>query len=508
MNVVLWLTLINVGACSATYKPPPQTEAQVKAYANFKADAATASIAARTHVLALFDDADVRAALEKCCPSIAALSSSELLNRYIAEVAVSEIAHGFPAQNIPEQINALDLDIDIALNSSWFLNQWQLPLLYSKRELTSVYSLIAYLAPAGAMEVETWKLNPFTAANPFGDNIWPGGWPADLQEASDRLVYAVLNQHQLDFPNSNWGNVGVVFKTSYVRNMTILTAVDSGDFVCACDTNFTTTFCKTWTNETACNKFWYCSWENDSTSQGGICTGGHAGDYKEHNCTEMNPFQSGTLDHFNHLIIPYAKWYNTSFGFDADRVALLLGRTLLPWGTAPDFIAHGFDFYFEADLLGNPHFPEGVHFVVATIADLFGSTSGDKVVKWCLQNKWVLIWSLGPNMNKLNASSFPSLPDVWKSNTRIADPRTTTTTNMTVSPNTTTTFQQMWLTASNARQHSVINNVTAVDWWNQLHISVGKDLQLKPIRANSCGVDTDNCFGVLYNTDQCACYNI
>ena len=42
--------------------------------------------------------------------------------------------------------------------------------------------------------------------------MWPGGYPASLAEASDRVVYAVLNQHRLDFPVRLWGDVGFVFR--------------------------------------------------------------------------------------------------------------------------------------------------------------------------------------------------------------------------------------------------------------------------------------------------------
>lgn len=49
------------------------------------------------------------------------------------EIHVVTCGSDFPphqARNDPMQNNALDVDIDIMMNSSWFPNQWQLPLMY------------------------------------------------------------------------------------------------------------------------------------------------------------------------------------------------------------------------------------------------------------------------------------------------------------------------------------------------------------------------------------------
>lgn len=46
-------------------------------------------------------------------PALESMSASDLWQKYLAEVALAEISHGFPAANDPTQNNALDLDIDI-----------------------------------------------------------------------------------------------------------------------------------------------------------------------------------------------------------------------------------------------------------------------------------------------------------------------------------------------------------------------------------------------------------
>jgi hypothetical protein len=63
------------------------------------------------------------------------LLQTEVLARYTAELDVSEIAHAFPAAYDPDQNNALDVDIGMARNATWFYNQWQLPVLFPEREV-------------------------------------------------------------------------------------------------------------------------------------------------------------------------------------------------------------------------------------------------------------------------------------------------------------------------------------------------------------------------------------
>lgn len=225
------------------------------------------------------------------------------------------------------------------------------------------------MAPAGAMETSTWAMTPFTGHCPFGEHLIPGGWPGSLDEASDRILYAALNAKRLDFPAWVWGDVAVVFNHSVVRDMVTLTGVDSGDFTCDCNTEFTSNFCAMYSNETACAHFWYCHWDRT------ICRGGEGGTTAQtHNCAgwDGGRMLSGTLDDFWHLLLPYADWYPTVSG--DDRLALTLARAILPWGERPPpMVDVGFDYYFEADIAGNPPFPHGIKMVLADIPKMFGT---------------------------------------------------------------------------------------------------------------------------------------
>jgi hypothetical protein len=62
----------------------------------------------------------------------------------------------------------------------------------------------------------------------------------------------------------------------------------------------------------------------------------------------------------------------------------MLNRMLLPHLLAPPMNDYNlFDYYYEADLAGNPPFPDAVKFVVASVPGLFGSALGEQVRGWC-----------------------------------------------------------------------------------------------------------------------------
>jgi len=67
-------------------------------------------------------------------------------------VNVAEIVHGFPANNDPTQNNALDLDMTIALNATWFYNQWQLQTLFPAREQASNTRFAQRHAPTNSLD--------------------------------------------------------------------------------------------------------------------------------------------------------------------------------------------------------------------------------------------------------------------------------------------------------------------------------------------------------------------
>ena len=62
---------------------------------------------------------------------------------------------------------------------------------------------------------------------------------------------------------------------------------------------------------------------------GGVCAGGENGAEYQHNCSAWPGTPSGTWGDTDHLLAPYAYWYNKTDTEALDRVATLLGRMLV-----------------------------------------------------------------------------------------------------------------------------------------------------------------------------------
>jgi hypothetical protein len=397
-------------------------------------------------------------------------------------------------------------------NSTYFFNQWQMPLLFPQREMLSYFELVAYLAPAGAAETAIWNFPPFPSGGAIG-KVLGSGFPTSLAEADDRFVYSVLNQDRIDFPAYLWGDVAVVFSNSYIRNATLLVPTDTGDFACACNHNFTTTFCKQW-NQSSCKRFWFCDWEFAEGGHGlhgaesaGMCAGGEKGTLYEHNCTAWPGQPSGTWLQNDHLLAPYAYWYNETDVAALDRVATLLSRMLVTKGT--NVSAAHFDYYYEAELLGRLTFPDAVHFVIADLGKLFGTELGTKVRQWCARWGWALIWSPGIYANP-QPPVYP--PTNFSGRRRVIDPaalkqsRVGGNVSGSVIAAAEPVFARWWEVAVAARRAGTLPTTADVfGWWDGLVAGAG-DFQIEPLFAGDCA-DSDSCIGTLLRTKECVCYD-
>lgn len=504
------LVHVGAGTTPAQHAPtvPLQTPAQRQAMARLSQQAMAASKAATPALLHELASPDFISNLTALAPALASLDSMQLLSRWHASVEVAEIAHGFHAQNDPTQNNALDLDIDIAAGAETFYNQWQLPVLFPKRESAAYYELMSYLGPAAAMEVELYKLRPFSAPIPGRGAgqlpLWPGGWPANLSEASDRLVYAILNQHQVDFPAWLWGDVAVIFNNSALQDTVLYTPMDSGDFTCDC-TDYSKTFCAAWTNQSACSHFWYCRWDSAALRCGAARTQPKA------SCTVWGGATPGVVGHLDHLMIPFARWAGETPDAPPDvdhaRIARLFARQLQPWGSTgyPNMTIAAFDYYYEAQLLGNPRYDGGIKMVVADFKINFGTTNGDKIRRWCAEQGWPLIWS---SSTLPRAKSGP-----WPAQGRVLD---ATVTNSSAFHNLSTPVSQakamhvgMWAKVRAGRDKNVASTKKFLEWWVELVDATPVALRPAPLMAGDCARPHD-CIGVTPTVTPkraCVCYS-
>eukprot|EP01065_Artemidia_motanka_P037926 TRINITY_DN46815_c0_g1_i1.p1 TRINITY_DN46815_c0_g1~~TRINITY_DN46815_c0_g1_i1.p1 ORF type:complete len:494 (+),score=159.59 TRINITY_DN46815_c0_g1_i1:59-1540(+) len=489
--------LVVAAAAAAFPTPPRMTDVQQTVLARLRADARLAQNQGTADALQLLSSEPFKQALQVMAPELVNVAPSELLARWDAAQEVAEITHGFPVRDDPKQNNAIDIDIDIAMNASWFYNQWQLPILFPHRERAAKFELISYLGPAADIERNWWGFPAFTADTPFRKDLWPGGFPANLDEASNRLVYAMYNQHRLDFPTFLWGDISIIFNNTEIADAVVLPPIDSGDYSSACDTNYTVPKCVMWDNETACRSLWFCRWAGD-----------HCGfDSKaasEHNCDSWQGTVTGTFGLTHHLVRPYTNWYKGGDYVAAKRLASIVSRSVLPWSKAPNMTGDWFDFYYEANIAANPAFPQAVKFVVAWVQVLFGTDDGKRVRAWCDRWGWPLLWAQGPEAPE-DPRVKPSLPrNGWRAKGRLMDAVSKhRLSNVTFSAAGQQRFNALWEDAAAVRKAGRVTAADAAQWWAKLAADP-EAVAAEPLSPGSCA-NPGRCIGNT-PTGDCICY--
>ena len=278
--------------------PERQNAAMAALYARAHAAAKVASDGATPELLRFMDDATFRANLTACCPAVAALPAAALLARYRAELEVVEMMHNFGAEPGGRHD---DLDVAIGERSSYFQNLWELQ--YLGLVNTSGHSNEDCGNFMNWAEMELYGF-PGMRGN--------GSCPASFAEAANRPIYVAFNQLKIDVGNPNFGDVSAVFRRGYVRNMTLIAAVDTG------------------------------LWEMTCNRSG---SGGHGFHHDPRNCTAWDPtgfdpattqrLPVGTLDHYDHLVLANPRWFNGTFSLSDTFARLLGGRAAAAATGAP-----------------------------------------------------------------------------------------------------------------------------------------------------------------------------
>jgi hypothetical protein len=528
-----------------------------------QSEAAVASQRATPKLLELLDDPDFRRRFATVVPFLAGLSAAQLLERYRNEVAVTEITHNFPAAHELATFNSVDVDLRLLANASYFWNQWEIQ--YAYPEWTDKDTTMEWMVPAAATEMGLYKMKAFTGESPF-DIHGLGGWPATYAEASERLVYTSFNQYRTDIGVDEFGPIAVLFDRSYIQNMTVLSAVDTGDFESLCNNTFTHLLCSQQKDDqNACAKFWYCGWDKAN----GQCDSMQRVlrkdvDYGLPGCDYYDG-TPGTLapGHFDHMLLANVFFWNRSCftcggnasntvkSTPAENLAFLLGRLFAGWAQG----SHGgagivgmrdnlHEHYTEANIMGAPHFPAAVSLVVGDFATLFGTALGEELQQWCAKWGWPLAWALGPNKDPsadpdssyTNNISYPANKRFLDPTMlRVASPPSPPTNlegggvvqgnsscgaNLTgVNASASVILRRYWKQVNTSREHFRQTNHThpfpptkvVADWWGALAAALGDELRVEPLHAADCGssgdgsVPASRCVGINWRRD-CVCY--
>jgi len=302
------------------------------------------------------------------------------------------------------------------------------------------------------------------------------------KEAADRLIYVANNFRQLDTGNvPTFGDIGAIFRKSYVKDMVLMAPIDTGLYEMFCythKTNATKLDCKAWNPATI-----------------GV----------------------GTLDHFDHIIIPNlglcTAMANTTIAQEAvklfSRNSAFAGDYLkLPAVNDDDAFK-----YYETDIFGNPRFPDGVSFLIGNFHTLFGTDGGKHLQLLAEQYSWPLVWGLGgmPSDSQTTKSSMlKSLqqgldtPTSWAGNQRVLDPIAIASDalNTTISISSKEAFTTVWTEVANRRKGpSPITPSESSTWWAVLASS---QIRLTPLTARS-GCSEDLCVGSNAESGECIC---
>jgi len=428
--------------------PDVQTQVQKTVISEQAAKAKLSSEAATPKVLALFDAASFRAGLLKCCPKSAHLPATQLLEQFRAEVRVAELAHSFPS-GYGKASHFVDITIPLARQYKWFLNEWQAPMI-TKEQPPLSYNLA---------EEAVFGLPPFV------NNSQPT-W----SEAADRLIYIAQNLHQLDTGSLPiFGEVTAIFRGSYVKDMVLIAAVDTGMYEMSC-------------NKSIKPSHWHPL---------------------PMNCSAYSPPVVGTLDHFDHIIIPnLGLWTNNETTVE-DEALKLFSRSAFAenYLKMPSITELEAMKYYEANLLGNPRIPDAVSFLIGNFYALFGTDAGKELQLLAGSYSWPLVWGLGAPST---AGKFGHKDQAWSGNQRILDPILVPSQalNATTPAGAETVFMQVWNKVAARRKNPFpIQANTWLQWWSTLAASQAR---LAPLTARA-GCSEDSCIGIMAASGECVC---
>jgi len=445
------------GAVEPFPTPPEQTDEQISNFARTKARAKEASEAATPMVLAYFDSEPFRAMLKDCCPSIADVTSEELLRRYRAEAQVAELAHALPATR---KGVFTDVTIKEVGEMEWFPNEFQVDLLQRKN------------MSAGASQVNDIAQQEVFGCKPFAEKT------PTWSEVANRLIYIAHNMRRLDTGSEPFfGDFTVIFNSTHVKDSVVIAPYDTGLYVMVCfrpDIPLPGHLNKSMLPPLNCS-----AWPKD--------------------------LPVGTLEYLDHLILPnLAAGANTTA---TGRTMLDSARDLFTrssiGGTSykdvPPLDLPGMGEYLESNILANPRLPEGVKFGIGSFTSLFGSKEGRELQAIAKKYHWPLFWAFGTG----NPQEDPhmSFGKKYGSNLRVADPSNIViTTNASVDAAAASSFDAAWQEAEAVR---ATRNATVKDikkWWKLLD----ETLRVAPITSSSCQAVHD-CVGIDLAKNECIC---
>jgi len=461
-SYVLVLTvLVGLVGAGQLPLPPRQTSVQAEAWQRAHELAQNASEAAVPVLLSVIDSEEFRKEIAEL--PIANANSTEILNLLRTMVRSALQFHNFPALNF-----ALATSLDPTL-----------PQMATTNFLPNYYTAALYEGflnyNLSLVFLENYAETELYGFPPFQNVSRP-----TLDEALARPQYSCLNLYNFAGGCILYGDISFALSRSWVNNLTLLSAVDTGIYSSCCRV----------TNNTE-HRAVYCG-----SPSGPV------------NCSAYDG-TLGTMDYFDHLLLANANFWNVS-------LSSVLSRHFNPDGplTAQTIYAALLG-YFEGAIAGSIPFPEGVLHLEAGVAQVFGTNNTAVARSWAANSSWPILWSSGFAIPR--SLSDPSYLFSVNVNDLILDPFLVQFTNITIDAESLATSQQVFTEAQDFAQLYLASDPSNAPhdstYWAKVYglLLNGVDprlhVRLPGIEQNECEADLDHCFAVQVVTGQCVCTN-
>eukprot|EP00322_Chrysochromulina_rotalis_P002619 CAMPEP_0115851690 /NCGR_PEP_ID=MMETSP0287-20121206/12611_1 /TAXON_ID=412157 /ORGANISM="Chrysochromulina rotalis, Strain UIO044" /LENGTH=290 /DNA_ID=CAMNT_0003305729 /DNA_START=102 /DNA_END=974 /DNA_ORIENTATION=+ len=231
----------------------------------------------------------------------------------------------------------------------------------------------------------------------------------------------------------------------------------------------------------------------------------------------------GTLEHFWHLMAPWAKLRNQTV---ASVLTMFLKRRCTARkrvDVAPNLAAserYVVD-YWESNVLGGMPLPGAVRFVIARLADLFGTVSGAMLRRWCVRHGLILCWAYGSGIANLPATMRSNNVVPWLDASayvrmRLIDPTTLANSSAARNFSGGSKTRRIWGLGGGSdleaafgslwtRQGLATQRLDPKELWARLTHQLSPTLALFPLTYGACA-DAEDCIGVS-SAGTCVCYN-
>eukprot|EP01103_Thecamoeba_quadrilineata_P007464 TRINITY_DN1733_c0_g1_i1.p1 TRINITY_DN1733_c0_g1~~TRINITY_DN1733_c0_g1_i1.p1 ORF type:complete len:347 (-),score=27.20 TRINITY_DN1733_c0_g1_i1:438-1454(-) len=303
--------------------PKYQSLLQSKVLYNMTREAKELSDAAVPALLSYLDTPEFRADISNL--PLANDSSSSLLQLLQEQIRISPLVHNMNSYYSPNEPQ-MDMTLAQLINSTYLYNYWELT------------TLVPELYREFVANIENTAETQLFAFPPFPQNI---STPPTITEGQERPYYTAINIWDIDSGNPIFGGMGLVFFPDYAKPITFLNPMDTGIYEQCC----------------------------------GNITGVNECIFNIH-CDKWNKTK-GTLEYFNHLILPATELWGYT-----------LGQLFQRWFQNPppplEFLR--MYQYWEADFAGAALLPDSVQYIIASYNLLFGTGNGTVLQQFCTNN--------------------------------------------------------------------------------------------------------------------------